>query len=285
MIQDISPYRLENTFQRINPAAENYFFSFSEQNVLLLSRKDGQLCLPTFRDLQQTLSDIEDLVVYLFSVDNTPLYLIKSQDLVTLNNGCLNYYPIHILAGLQPAWAYFAAVTALHLSRWYGQNTYCGKCGNVMEHSPVQRALICNNCGNIVYPQIAPVVIVAVVNDDKLLLTKYSDRTLPQWVLIYGFVEIGETIEDAARREVYEETGIKIKDLQYFGSQPWGLSGSVIMGYIAKLDGSDKIHLDCSELAEALWHPRSELPRELANTSITYELIEALRTNKKGDGK
>ena len=73
MIQDISPYRLENTFQRINPAAENYFFSFSEQNVLLLSRKDGQLCLPTFRDLQQTLSDIEDLVVYLFSVDNTPL--------------------------------------------------------------------------------------------------------------------------------------------------------------------------------------------------------------------
>ena len=216
---------------------------------------------------------------------NTPLYLIKSQDLVTLNNGCLNYYPIHILAGLQPAWAYFAAVTALHLSRWYGQNTYCGKCGNVMEHSPVQRALICNNCGNIVYPQIAPVVIVAVVNDDKLLLTKYSDRTLPQWVLISGFVEIGETIEDAARREVYEETGIKIKDLQYFGSQPWGLSGSVIMGYIAKLDGSDKIHLDCSELAEALWHPRSELPRELANTSITYELIEALRTNKKGDGK
>lgn len=93
MIQDISPYRLENAFQRINPAAENYFFSFSEQNVLLLSRKDGQLCLPTFWDLQQTLSDIEDLVVYLFSVDNTPLYLIKNQDLVTLNNGCLNYYP------------------------------------------------------------------------------------------------------------------------------------------------------------------------------------------------
>ncbi len=87
-----------------------------------------------------------------------------------------------------------------------------------MEHEPEQRAMICNNCGNIIYPQIAPVIMVAVTNGDKLLLTKYADRALSQWVLIAGFVEIGETIEEAAQREVYEETGIRIKNLQYLGS-------------------------------------------------------------------
>lgn len=104
---------------------------------------------------------------------------------------------------------------------------------------------------------------------------------LPQWVLIAGFVEIGETIEDAAKREVFEETGIRIKNLKYFGSQPWGFSGSVIMGFIAELDGSDTIHLDHKELADAVWHSRFQLPRELTDISITYEMIEALRLNKK----
>lgn len=281
MIQDIFPYRFQIAFQRISPAPENYFFSFREQKILLLSRRNGEYCLPTFRDLQQTLSNIADLIVYLFSIDDNPLYLVKSQDVLDLSGGRLEYAPIHILTLAKPEWLYFAAVTASHLGQWYTKNTYCGRCGDVMEHVPEQRAMRCNNCGNIVYPQIAPVVMVAVVNSDKLLLTKYADRLLPQWVLIAGFVEIGETIEDAAKREVYEETGIRIKNLKYFGSQPWGFSGSVIMGFIAELDGSDTIHLDHRELADAAWHSRFQLPRELTDISITYEMMETLRLNKK----
>lgn len=281
MIQDITPYRFHNEFQKTEPTPENYFFSFREQKILLLSRQDGEYCLPTFRDLQQTQSDIADLVVYLFSIDDIPLYLVKSQDVLDLSGDRLEYAPIHMLTLAKPEWLYFAAVTASHLSCWYAQNTYCGRCGDVMEHVSGQRAMICNNCGSIIYPQIAPVVMAAVVNGDKLLLTKYADRLLPQWVLIAGFVEIGETIEDAAKREVFEETGIRIKNLKYFGSQPWGFSGSVIMGFIAELDGSDTIHLDHKELADAAWHSRFQLPRELTDISITYEMIEALRLNKK----
>ena len=95
-------------------------------------------------------------------------------------------------------------------------------------------------------------------------------------------MEIGETLEEAAKREVFEETGIRIKDLQYFGSQPWGFSNSIIVGYTAKLDGSDKIHLDTKELAMAAWHSRTDLPKELTDISITYEMIEALRIGGKG---
>jgi NAD+ diphosphatase len=113
-------------------------------------------------------------------------------------------------------------------------------------------------------------------------MTKYADRSLPQWVLISGFVEAGETLEEAAEREVYEETGIRIRDLQYFGSQPWGFSGSVIAGYTARLDGPDGIRFDRKELAAAEWHPRTGHPRTghpdgLTDISIAYEMIEALR--------
>ena len=137
--------------------------------------------------------------------------------------------------------------------------------------------LHCPECGNTVYPGIAPVVMVAVTDGDRLLLTKYADRFLPQWVLISGFVEAGETLEEAAEREVYEETGIRIRDLQYFGSQPWGFSGSVIAGYTARLDGPDGIRLDRKELAAAEWHLRSRLPDELTDISIAHEMIESLR--------
>lgn len=123
---------------------------------------------------------------------------------------------------------------------------------------------------------------VAVTDGDRLLMTKYGNRPLPQWVLVSGFVEAGETLEEAAEREVYEETGIRIRGLKYFGSQPWGFSGSVIAGYTAELDGSDQLRIDTGELSEAVWHPRSSLPKELTDISIAYEMIEAMRLPEKG---
>ena len=282
MIQDILPYRLNNTFQNAAPVSTDFFFSFQGEKVLLKIRKGGGCALPTFQNLQRSISEVSDWIVYLFSVDGVSIYLILQQDTVMLDGKCLHYVSIQSLSSVFPEWAYFAGITALHLGRWYERNVYCGKCGDMMEKDSKQRVLFCRKCGNMVYPAIAPVVMVAVTNGDKLLMTKYADRPLFQWVLISGFVEIGETLEEAAKREVFEETGIRIKDLQYFGSQPWGFSNSIIVGYTAKLDGSDKIHLDTKELAMAAWHSRTDLPKELTDISITYEMIEALRIGGKG---
>lgn len=282
MIQDIFPSRLELTFRSIVPVLEDCFFSFRNEKVLLRVREDGSRELPTFRDLQESIDKIRDFTVFLFCVDNMPIYLFQPKDIVTSEWQYLQYFPVEDLNCISQKWAYFAGITALHLGRWYEKNVYCGKCGDRMERNRNQRELTCCSCGNIVYPHIAPVVMVAVINEDRLLMTKYADRSLSQWVLISGFVEIGETLEEAAKREVFEEAGIHIKDLKYFGSQPWGFSDSVIVGYIAKLDGSDEIHLDKRELATAEWHPRSNLPKELTDISIAYEMIEELRIYEKG---
>lgn len=277
MIQDIFPHRLEHTFLNSSPVSDDYIFSFQNEKVLLKICENENLKIPTLSDFQCLCGDIKSLAVFLFCVDKTPIYLLQAQNMITLEQQCLRYFPIQALNRILPKWSYFAGITALHLMHWYERNIYCGKCGDLLENSRKERALLCQNCGNIVYPHIAPVVMVAVVNEDKLLMTKYANRDISQWVIISGFAEIGETLEEAAKREVFEETGINIKDLKYFGSQPWGFSDSVIVGYIAGLDGSDEIHIDKKELSEAAWHLRSDLPKELTDISITYEMIEALR--------
>lgn len=285
MIQDIFPYYLDNTFHNAAPVSSDCFFSFWGEKVLLRIRKDGGYALPIFQDLLCSIREVKNWTVYLFSIDGRPIYLVQKQDAVVLEEKCLYYVSVQNLSSIFPEWAYFAGITALHLGRWYERNIYCGKCGNVMEKAGKQRELVCRKCGNTAYPAIAPVVMVAVTDGDKLLMTKYADRPLSQWVLISGFVEIGETLEEAAKREVFEETGIRIKNLQYFGSQPWGFSNSIIVGYTAELDGSDEIHLDTRELAMAAWHSRTDLPKELTDVSITYEMIESMRIGERGGQK
>ena len=146
-----------------------------------------------------------------------------------------------------------------------------------MTHSDKERAMICPECGNIQYPRISPVIMAAVIDRDKLLVTRYAGREYKGLALIAGFVEIGESIEGALRREVMEEVGLKVKNLRYFGSQPWGFSDSVISGFFADVDGSSQIRLDRDELSEAVWLSRDELPPQKTDISITAAMIEAFR--------
>lgn len=282
MVQDIFPSCLDHAFHDREPAPEDCFFSFRDGKVLLRMQEDGSRGLPAFCDLRQAAAETQGMAVFLFCVDGKPIYLIQPQEDVMLDREKLQYFPLCELDGVLPEWVHFAGATALHLADWYGRNVHCGRCGSVMKQDRGQRSLSCPDCGNTVYPGIAPVVMVAVTDGDRLLMTKYGDRPVPQWVLVSGFVEIGETLEEAAQREVFEETGIRIRNLRYFGSQPWGFSGSVIAGYMAELDGSDEISIDTRELAAAAWHPRSSLPKELTDISIAYEMIEAMRIPGKG---
>lgn len=282
MVQDIFPSCLDHAFHDREPALEDLFFSFRDGKVLLRMQEDGGKELPAFCNLRQAAEEAQGAAVYLFCVDGKPIYLMQPQGGAAPDGEDLQYFPLCELDGVLPEWVYFAGVTALHLAGWYGKNIYCGRCGSIMEQDRGQRSLSCPDCGNTVYPGIAPVVMVAVTDGDRLLMTKYGDRPFPQWVLVSGFVEIGETLEEAAQREVFEETGVRIRNLRYFGSQPWGFSGSVIAGYMAELDGSDEISIDTGELAAAAWHPRSSLPKELTDISIAYEMIEAMRLPGKG---
>ena len=108
---------------------------------------------------------------------------------------------------------------------------------------------------------------------DKILLTRYAGGSYRHWALVAGFVEVGETFKGAARREIMEEVGLKVSDLVYYKSQPWSFSDSARIGFFAKLDGDPTITLQESELGEAKWFSREDVPDLPSTISVGQEMI------------
>ena len=121
-------------------------------------------------------------------------------------------------------------------------------------------------------------MIVAITNGDKILLSKYEGRGLKQYALIAGFAEIGETIEETVHREVKEETGLNVKNLVYYKSQPWSLSQTLLFGFFCEVDGDDTIHMDQNELKYAAWHKTSDTFDLPDTASLTAEMIHYIKS-------
>jgi NAD+ diphosphatase len=195
-------------------------------------------------------------------------------------DGGFAYEPVRMLRQLKSKEICYAVMTGWHLYNWYRSNRLCGCCGTPTEHDTKERMLRCPSCGNLIFPRISPAVIVAVTDGDRLLLSKYAGRAYTRYALLAGYTEIGETIEQTVHREVLEEVGLKVKNLRYYKSQPWGVDGNVLMGFYCDLDGSDAIRIDEEELAMAGWYPRHALPAQDDGISLTREMIRVF-----GEGK
>ncbi|MBQ3132176.1 MAG: NUDIX domain-containing protein, partial [Clostridia bacterium] len=138
----------------------------------------------------------------------------------------------------------------------------------------------CPACGNMIFPRIAPAVIIGLVDGDRILMSQYANRNYNRYALLAGFIEIGETAEEAVAREVMEEVGLKVKNIRYYKSQPWGIAGNLSLGYFCDLDGSDEIHLDENELSMAGWYSREDFPAEDDGISLTREMMRLFAEGK-----
>ena len=114
-------------------------------------------------------------------------------------------------------------------------------------------------------------------NGDKILMTKYSGRDYTRYALVAGFTEIGETAEQTVEREVMEEVGLKVKNIRYYKSQPWGSDSNLLLGFFCDLDGEEKITIDEQELSEAEWFHRDEMNVEDDGISLTREMMMAFK--------
>lgn len=172
-----------------------------------------------------------------------------------------------------------AVLAGYHLHCWYRDNRFCGRCGAVFAPAIDERALTCAQCGNTTYPRISPAIIVAVTDGERVLMTRYAQGPYRQRALVAGFVEVGETAEHAVAREVREECGIGVKNVRYYGSQPWGLSGALMLGYFAELDGDPATSLDDGELSWAGWVDRTDI-EESDDYALGRQMVEAFRDGR-----
>ena len=165
---------------------------------------------------------------------------------------------------------------ALHICRWHDSWKLCPTCGAPMEDSKTERAKVCTKCGRIDYPVLSPAVITAVTKGDKLLLAHNVRFADGRYSIIAGFVESGESAEDAIRREIMEEVGIKVKNIRYFGSQCWPFPNSFMLGFTAEYE-SGEIKPDGVEIDKADWFSADQFPNLPSFASISRALIEDFR--------
>jgi NAD+ diphosphatase len=165
------------------------------------------------------------------------------------------------------------AFRAFAIMHWDRASQFCGQCGGPARLSEVERVKVCTVCGLKSYPRISPAVIVAVVKERQILLG-HSNR-FPQtfYSVLAGFVEPGETFEECVRREIKEEVGVDIKNIQYFSSQPWPFPDSLMVGFTAEYSGGE-ICVDGEEIVDAGWFTPENLPEIPGKISISRSLID-----------
>jgi NAD+ diphosphatase len=169
------------------------------------------------------------------------------------------------------------ASRAVQLLAWDRTNQYCGQCGVRTENAPKERAKQCPACRLTIYPRLSPAIIIAVVrhtaSGPQLLLARNHRFPPGRYSVIAGYVEPGETLEECAEREVCEEVGIAIKDVKYFGSQPWPFPNSLMLAFTADYAGGD-IRIEESEIADAGWFGADSLPGLPPKMSVARRLID-----------
>ncbi|MEE4204561.1 MAG: NAD(+) diphosphatase [Halieaceae bacterium] len=163
---------------------------------------------------------------------------------------------------------------ALQMLRWRAENQYCGRCGEAMLLGDGERAMVCGQCQLSRYPQLAPCAIVLVTRGREMLLAQAAGRGPGFYSTLAGFIEPGESAEEAVAREVEEEVGVKVTDIRYFGSQPWPFPGQLMLGFTARYD-SGEIQPDPEEIADAQWFTADALPPVPPAVSISGQLIRS----------
>lgn len=277
MIQEIYPKVFYPEFRNKKATNKKSFVLHFEYNKVMLIKDvlTGEIRLPRFEDLEEDDENIYEKSYYVNAVDDEEFYLVD--DMQVPEFGGFYMEGMQVLREFSPQYQAFATISASQVYRWMKSRKYCGYCGTVTEKSSTERALICPKCKNIEYPKISPAIIVAIRDGNRLLLTKNAKGTYKFYALVAGFVEVGESLEDAVRREVMEEVGLKVKNIQSYKSQPWSFSDSLMLAFIADLDGDDKITIQEEELSEARWFEREDVPVLPFHISVGHELIQKFR--------
>ena len=258
----------------------------SESKVFCKSDRNQQPVFLSHQDFNNRSIDNESFI-FLGLVDNIAYFAVHidswefgSQLCEQKNGEFLDFRQVAPLLTYQDC-----ALMALarFMTAWHSRNLFCGKCGHKTNLSEAGNARICVNdkCKQAFYPSMDPAVIVLVTSGERCLLGRQKVWQKGMYSTIAGFAEPGENIEDAVFREVEEETGIRIDNIEYQSSQPWLFPSSLMLGFTAKAKNK-KIVINKSELENARWFSREEfkdnLDKELIRlplkVSIAYNLIK-----------
>ena len=277
MIQDIYPHTFENRYRPdAVPGDLSPVLCFTEGQVLVKKVQENNSCrviFPVFADIG---ADTEN-TVYAFEADGQEYYINISGN--TFIPDGFEFTGVRQIRHMASNIYGMIIFTGYHLFQWYTDSRYCGACGSPAGPDKNERAVVCGSCGHKRYPSIFPAVIVGVTDGDRLLVTKYREG-FEHYALVAGFAEIGETFEETVSREVMEETGLKVKNIRYYKSQPWGIAQDILAGFFCEVDGDNTITMDRNELKLAEWRSREKIELQPDSYSLTNEMMKLFKEGK-----
>lgn len=253
---------------------KSYYFFFCQDELLLTANQT----IPLAADTPIRLEDWQK-PHHFAQLDGHECYAVRLDTPVTSEGWTM--MPLRASFDVLPSDLYNMAGKAREILYWDQNTKYCGVCGAPMEfHTDISKR--CTNCGKEVWPALATAIIVAVTRDDdnEILLVQSNKFKKDYLGLVAGFVETGETLEECLRREVWEETHIRVKHIQYFASQPWPYPCGLMVGFTAEYDGGE-IRLQRSELNKGGWYRRDNMPAIPGEVSLARHLIDYWINRKK----
>jgi len=267
----------ESIYKRYQPGFANkcasnipsYWFIFEGEKLLINPEND--LKLP-FADKIKELSLIPIREHYLGTLSGHPVYTAEVAPETPVPEGMV-FEDLKLLYEVVEEDIFLLAGRAVQIINWDKHHQFCGACGAPTIDWKHGNAKKCPQCGHMSFPRLSPAVIVAIVKDGKLLMAKHSYGLNDRYSLVAGFVDPGETLEEAVEREVAEEVGLKVKNIKYFNSQPWPFPHSLMVGFTAQYENG-KIKVDKFEILDAKWFAPDEIQLPPSKMSISSELIE-----------
>ncbi|AMK15725.1 NAD(+) diphosphatase [Methanobrevibacter olleyae] len=287
-------YKLDS---EIKNSSQKYYFIFNEKKLLLINNE-----VPILKDLNELKIDEKDVknCIYIGEFYLKDCYVIELNDNWNMekfndkaqgndleNN--LDFLDLYEVFNINEE-AYLLGGRAIQIIDWENNHQYCGRCGTKTITSDVEMAKVCPKCGFTSFTRICPAIITTIIKKDekeldmegkainKVLMAKHSYHKTHGYSLIAGFLEAGESIEEAVKREVKEEVGIEVDDIEYFGSQSWPFPNSLMVGCICKYK-SGEIKVDDDEILKAKWFKKEEIETPPSEISIFSKLIKNFKEN------
>jgi NAD+ diphosphatase len=253
-----------------NQLQPSWWFAFSGTKMLIQTT-DKTNSVPYLKSLSEVgLEPVR--TQFLGTLADAPCYSAELPQMAIAPDGM-------VLKGLRELYGaldedlFVLSGRAIQIMEWDRTHQFCGHCATPTTQLPHERAKRCPNCGLVNYPRLSPAVIVLITRGDDLLLARAPHFPPGMYGLVAGFVEPGESLEEAIAREVREEVGIEIQQLRYFGSQPWPFPNSLMIGFTAEY-AAGEIAIDPTEIEVADWFNKHHLPKIPPKLSIARKLID-----------
>jgi NAD+ diphosphatase len=272
---EISYFALKTRFiaayqSKESPSDPTIWFIFQDEKLLVNIQDNDTKTICTHSPQQLGLVPIYSQFLGRYGATNCFVAEVAKKTLPPLS---MQFTGLRTLFGTVENDLFILAGRAVQILHWHREHRFCGKCGTAMQNRQTELAKLCPACGFVSFPRLSPAVIMAVTREDHILLARAPRFPPGMFSTLAGFVEPGETLEEAVKREVREEVNIRIGNIRYVASQPWPFPHSIMIGFSATyVDG--EIEVDNDEIEDARWFSVQDLPQLPSKITIARLLID-----------